>query len=132
MNGMTLIVKTTARLVVGFIVVFAGYLQDQVSFLNDIDLLLLPSHTEGLPNVILEALAMSIPIVATRVGGVPDVIKDGVNGRLIEPSSPESIAEAMEQFLTEREVFKRLAEGGRKMVEDRFNFRRRTDSLMSI
>jgi glycosyltransferase involved in cell wall biosynthesis len=60
------------------------------------DLLCLPSHSEGSPNVVVEALASGVPVVATRVGGVPDLVSDGVNGMLVPPADPAALADALD------------------------------------
>jgi glycosyltransferase involved in cell wall biosynthesis len=60
------------------------------------DLLCLPSHSEGSPNVVVEALASGVPVVATRVGGVPDLVSDGINGLLVPPADPSSLADALD------------------------------------
>jgi glycosyltransferase involved in cell wall biosynthesis len=63
------------------------------TFMHQADVFVLPSLSEGLPNVILEAMACGLPIVATRVGGIPDLIKNGVHGYLVEAKKPDEIAE---------------------------------------
>jgi len=78
------------------------------------DVFLLPSHGENFPMVVLEAMAAGLPIVATRVGAVPEMIKDGETGLLIEPKDPEAIAEAVCELLDAPE---RAAELGRQARE---------------
>ena len=75
-------------------VIFAsGIPHDELSkYLNELKLLVLPSYSEGLPNIILEAMACGTPVLATPVGGVPDVIRDGETGFIMENNSPECIA----------------------------------------
>ncbi|CAN5160888.1 glycosyltransferase family 4 protein [soil metagenome] len=65
----------------------------------DAHLLCLPSLNEGTPNVVIEALACGVPVVASRVGGIPDLIRDGENGMLVEPSDYVALADALEQVL---------------------------------
>jgi glycosyltransferase involved in cell wall biosynthesis len=64
-------------------------------WMNACDLLCLPSLNEGLPNVALEALACGLPVVASRVGGIPEIVRDGANGFLVPPSAPDALAEAL-------------------------------------
>lgn len=110
-------------------VYFPGYQVQPERFLNDIDLMVLPSHTEGLPNVALEALLMEVPVLATSVGGTPEVISDGETGRLVPPHSPEALAAGILEFLSCRDSWSRMVRQGRKMVEARFDFRERTRKL---
>jgi len=74
---------------------FAGQIPNEKvpQYMAASDVFVLPSLSEGLPNVILEAMASGLPIVASKVGGVPQIIKDGENGYLIEPTRPDQIAE---------------------------------------
>ena len=74
------------------------------SIFRDNDIFVLPSISEGTPKVLLEAMAKGIPIVATRVGGVPDIVDDRVNGILVSPGSPESIAGAVREYINDCEM----------------------------
>jgi glycosyltransferase involved in cell wall biosynthesis len=69
-------------------------------WINASDVLCLPSQSEGLPNVALEAMACGLPVVASRVGGVPEVVRDGTNGLLVPPSDPHALADALRRALT--------------------------------
>ena len=83
---------------------------DEIPFwINASDLLCLPSLNEGLPNVVLEAMACGLPAVASRVGGVPEIVRDGVNGFLVPPSDPVALVEALGRALAmkwDREVIR--------------------------
>lgn len=68
-------------------------------WMNACDVLCLPSLNEGLPNVALEAIACGLPVVASRVGGVPEVVQDGVNGFTVPPSDPDALADALQRTL---------------------------------
>ncbi len=72
--------------------------------------LLLPSVSEGLGRVIVEAFLRARPVVATRVGGIPDLVEHGVNGLLVEPGSPEALADSIERVLVDRELARRLGD----------------------
>ena len=73
------------------------------------DVLVLPSLSEGFPNVILEAMASGLPVVATRVGGVPDIVADGINGFVVPPRNPREIAEKVLALLNDTEARTRIA-----------------------
>jgi glycosyltransferase involved in cell wall biosynthesis len=109
-----------------------GYASEPERLLEDVDLLVLPSHTEGLPNAALEALAMEVPVLATRVGGTPEVISDGATGRLVLPRSPIALAEAIIEFLSGPATWQQMAKRGRLHVEANFDFRARTRKLEAI
>lgn len=86
------------------------------------DLVVLPSHTEGLPNVALEASAAGVPVVATAVGGTPEVIADGVSGLLVPPGQPDQLADAMNRVLDNDELRTRLGTGGRARMRAQYTF----------
>jgi glycosyltransferase involved in cell wall biosynthesis len=111
---------------------FPGYISQPERILEETDLMVLPSHTEGLPNAALEALAMEVPVLATAVGGTPEVITDGVTGRLVPPHDPAALASGILAFLSDRPGWKRMAVAGRAMVETQFNFQVRTRRLEQI
>jgi glycosyltransferase involved in cell wall biosynthesis len=113
-------------------VLFAGYVESPQQVLEETDLMVLPSHTEGLPNAALEALAMYVPVLATRVGGTPEVVVDGLTGRLVEPRSPASIADAITDYLRDPAPWQAMARRGRADVEARFSFATRTRELERI
>ncbi len=79
-----------------------GHRSDLVDVYSCFDVFALSSLREGLPNVLLEAMAMGLPVVATRTGSVTDVIEDGVNGLLVDPGDEESLAAALARLLSER------------------------------
>jgi len=76
--------------------------------LDDSTLLVLPSRSEGMGRVIVEAFCRARPVVASRVGGIPDLVQDGVNGLLVEPGDTDALADALVQVLTDRELAQRL------------------------
>ena len=79
--------------------------------IDDSTCLVLPSRSEGLPRVAVEALCRGRAVVGTRSGGIPDVVEDGVNGLLVDPGDTEALAAALERILSDRELAERLGRG---------------------
>jgi glycosyltransferase involved in cell wall biosynthesis len=90
-------------------------------YLNELKLVVLPSYTEGLPNVMLEAMACGTPILATPVGAIPDVIKDEETGFILENNSPACIAEAVIKVLEQQNLDKTV-KNARELVEKEFTY----------
>jgi glycosyltransferase involved in cell wall biosynthesis len=102
--------------------VLAGFRKDLDRYMPHFDLVAVPSYTEGLPNVVLEAFAAGIPVVATAVGGIPELVDDGVNGHLVSAGDREGLADRIIDLLRDHE--KRLAMGanGKQRVMNDFTF----------
>jgi len=90
-------------------------------YLNELKLLILPSYTEGLPNIMVEGMACGTPVLATPVGAIPDIIKDGETGFIMEDNSPECIEKNIIRAINYPDL-ERIAENGRKLVEKEFTF----------
>lgn len=105
-------------------------LQGQITLLgerNDVprilaasDIFVLPSRWEGLPLTIIEAMLAELPVVATRVGGVAELVEDAITGLLVPPNDPQALKRALAQLLEEAEVRKRMGEEGRRRALERF------------
>jgi glycosyltransferase involved in cell wall biosynthesis len=110
----------------------AGFQGDTRPFYEAMDVFALSSFREGLPNVVLEAMAMETPVVATRIAGVPRVIDDGNSGLLIEPNSVEQLADAIRHLNREENLRRQLAAGGRRTIEERYSFARRMATIAAL
>jgi len=99
-----------------------GFRDDLDDILPNADLFVLPSFTEGLPNVILEASAAGVAVVATAVGGTPEVVGAGETGLLVSPGDARGLAAAMQQVLCDATLRRKLGLAGREFVRQNFTF----------
>jgi glycosyltransferase involved in cell wall biosynthesis len=113
-----------ARLGLSDVVVFLGWRSDLPTVYRDVDVVVLTSRNEGSPVSLIEAMAAARPVVATRVGGVPDLVEDAVNGHLVEPDRPEAVAHAVLALLDDSERRETLGLAGRKRVYPAFTAER--------
>jgi glycosyltransferase involved in cell wall biosynthesis len=102
-------------------VVFTGLRADVPDLLACAAVSVMPSLNEALPNVLLESMAAAAPVVATRVGGTPEAIQDGVTGVLVPPGDSNALARAIHQLLVDPELAARLGQAGRELVARRFS-----------
>ncbi|MCP4189074.1 MAG: glycosyltransferase family 4 protein [Planctomycetaceae bacterium] len=109
-----------------------GHVANPKAFFQKLDMFVLSSLREGLPNVLLEAMAMSVPVVATRIAGVPKLISHGENGLLVAPDSAEALESAMLDLVQEPALRARLGVSGRRTVEEDFNFATRIEKVVEI
>jgi len=105
-------------------VVFTGFRVDAPRLMAAADLFVLPSQYEGLPISLLEAMALGRPVVASSVGGVPEVITDGVEGLLVQPLNPRQLAEKMLTVLHTPELQARFSQNGPRRVQEQFGVQR--------
>jgi glycosyltransferase involved in cell wall biosynthesis len=113
--------RLAQKLGIGDRVVFAGLRTDVPELLAGATVSVMPSLNEALPNVLLESMAAGVPVVATRVGGTPEVVEDGENGLLVPPADSIALAVAIERLLADPELAARLARAGRDSVTKRFS-----------
>jgi glycosyltransferase involved in cell wall biosynthesis len=100
--------------------------EDVLTLYRETDIFALASFAEGIPTVLMEAMAMEIPCVATRVSGVPELIRDGVDGLLVTPSNPGELAEAISRLMDDRHLRRRLGEQARLQIQERYDLKRNT------
>jgi len=96
--------------------VFLGWRADLPAIYGDLDVVVLTSRNEGFPVSLIEALAARCAVVATAVGGVPDLIRDGINGYLVQPDDPNAVARAVENLLRSPDLRTRMGVAGRDSV----------------
>jgi glycosyltransferase involved in cell wall biosynthesis len=101
-------------------VTFAGFQANVDIFLNEFDIFVLTSITEGIPIAMLEAMAKGLPVVATIVGGIPEVLQDNVDGLLVESSNPQMIADTLKRLINDRFLRIRLGEAAREKIKSSF------------
>jgi len=111
---------------------FLGFREDVPSLLQAMDVFVLPSLSEGLPLSILEAMAMQKPVVASNVGGIPEVVQDGMTGCLVPPSDPEALADKILQLLHHPQAAVTLGKQGRKRVEVTFGLNQMVYEYQSL
>jgi starch synthase (maltosyl-transferring) len=110
-----------ARLGLGKRIHFVGEVPDAWRFLWSFDVFVLASVIEGMPNVLLEALAAERPVVVTRAGGMPEIVTDGRTGRLTSPGEPAALADAILGILRTPDSGRRFGQAGRRLVEERYS-----------
>jgi glycosyltransferase involved in cell wall biosynthesis len=109
-----------------------GHRGDMTEFYQALDVFCLSSRREGLPNVLLEALAMETPVAATRVAGVPSVIEHKINGLLVEPGDATALAQMLARLATDAKLRARLAAAGRRTVAERYCFAARMKKIAAV
>lgn len=100
-----------------------GWIPDEelIEYLNELRLLVLPSYAEGLPTIILEAMACGTPVLVTPIGGIPDLIKDGINGFIMENNSPECISKNIIRSIEYPELDD-VVNNAKKIIEQNFSY----------
>ena len=121
-----------ARLGVADRVRLLGNRDDVRDVLAALDVFALPSLTEGMSNALLEAMAMALPLVATAVGGNPEVVTDAEHGLLVPPGDPEPLARAIGRLLANREDGARMGAAARRRVEERYGARAMVRELEGV
>ncbi len=114
------------------VVTFAGFQQDVPSYIAAMDVFVLPSVMEGFGIVLLEAMAMGKPIIATTVGGIPEIVEDQTTGILVPPKDSSAIAQKIIYLLENPSVREKLGQAGRARVLERFSVQRMASQLQDI
>jgi L-malate glycosyltransferase len=104
---------------------FAGFHSNTYQFMQSFDIFALPSLSEGLSSAILEAMAISLPIIATNVGGIPELVKNGENGLLVAPANPVELSQAIQHLVENPAEAERMGNSGRERMETQFTLKRK-------
>ena len=113
-------------------VVFLGHREDTGELLQALDIFVLPSLSEGVPMALLEAMAASRAVVASRVGGVPEIVEDGFQGFLVEPMDVKGLVEKCLRLMESPDLSRRMGEQARKRVEREFSATAMADRIVSV
>lgn len=126
--------KRAESIGLGGYVVFEGYLSQPKlwELYGQADLFAMASFDEGVPVVLMEAMAMELPCVATRIAGIPELIRDGIDGLLVAPSDEEGLSVAIERCMDDPELRRRLGQAGRHRIREVFHLRRNSETLAGI
>jgi glycosyltransferase involved in cell wall biosynthesis len=116
----------------GSSLLFTGFREDVASILKTFNAFVLPSLSEGFPTVILYAMAASLPVVATRVGGLPELVLDGITGYLAPPADGAALAESLSRLLEDPQASLALGQAGRGRVETVFNLNNKINETLMI
>ena len=101
-------------------------------YLSAIDIFCLPSLQQGLGVMMLEAMALGRPVIASGVGGVVSVLEDNVTGLIVPPSDSRSLADRIIELLQNRDRARKLAAAGQQLIRDRFNENRMLDEMIQV
>jgi len=126
--------ESAARLPDPDTVIFEGAVnQDRIrSFYSTADAFCLPSFAEGIPVVLMEAMSMEIPCVTTQIAGIPELIRNGVDGLLVAPSDIDGLTEALARLMNDPALRERLGKSGRERVLEHYDLRRNVEKLAAI
>ncbi len=113
-------------------VIFAGWRDDISACFNAMDIFVQPSLSEAFSQVLIEAMGVGLPVIATDVGGANEVIENGVNGLLIEPDNTDAIYKAFMRLYTDRQCLKRVSKAGSRSVRTRFTARQMVDRHLEL
>ena len=108
------------------------YGEDKLAIFSQADIFIYPSYYEGMPMAVIEAMACGLPIIATRVGGLTDLVVDGVNGVLIEPGRPDQLATALCQLIDDRDKCTSMGKESSRIAGDKFDIEQHVTQLIDI
>ena len=111
---------------------FTGHRTDLKNIYSSFDLFLMTSLTEGMPNTVLEAMALELPVVSTDIGGLPELVEDGVSGLLLPVGDVDSLSEAVTRLLNDEKLREQYSLAARKKIEQNFDFSNRVKKMEEL
>ena len=111
---------------------FIGFVENMEEFYSSLDLFVLNSSWEGCSNVILEAMAQGLPVVAFNNSSIPEMVKDQVNGFLVKNGDSRDLAEKVARLISDASLRKKFGEAGNQLVREKYNLNRSFDQLMAL
>ena len=111
---------------------FLGHRDDVPQVLSDADIFVLPSRSEAFPNSVMEAMASGLPVVASAVGGIPELVVDGQTGRLVPPGDPDALAAALLNLMERPELAADFGRAGRLRIEETYSFTRMVNQFETL
>ncbi len=114
-------------------VTFAGYQDHEtvLSFVKSSDIFIMPSRYEGTPIALLEAASLGIPVIASNVGGIPELVQDQVHALLIPPDDPQSLAQAVKRIINDKKLAETLSANAVERIKEKFNIDRQLELTWS-
>lgn len=106
--------------------------EDIPKFMAIADVFLLPSYIEGMPMAIIEAMQVGLPVISTRVGGIPEMVEDGKSGILINPGAPSEIANAVLYLMQDPEIRQKFGQRSKQIFEEKFEFSKGIKEVMHL
>jgi len=113
-------------------VFFLGFREDIPQILSSLDLFVLSSYLEGMGSILMDAMACRLPIVATKVGGIPEVVIQGETGLLVPPRMPSALAKAILEIYNDRTLASRFGERGYEIVHQKFSAESMADKIINV
>lgn len=113
-------------------IILPGSQKNAQKYLKIFNIFILPSVKEGLPYAILEAMNAELPIIATRVGGIPEMIEDNTNGLLISPADPDEITDAVTKLLKNPSLAYQLSQKAKQSLNEKFNFKKMIEQTSQL
>ena len=113
-------------------VLFTGYIDNVLEVMSIFDISVTPSLNEPFGRVVVEAMGLGIPVIATNTGGIPEIIEDGISGILVPPKDPDSLSQALLDLISDEEKRKQIGEMGYKRFREHFTMSRTIEEIQQL